>query len=177
MPISNWYVVFTRPNWEKKVVGSLSRKGMECYCPYKVAVGVSGNRKKAEKEPLFSSYVFVRINSLQLVDIKKVEGVINLMYWMDKPAVVKDIEVEMMRRFLNEHDNDNVHVEKTLVNINDIVKIRIDASTVDGSSIGIKSTINTLTLPSIGYSLVAEVPAQNIELIIKEDPIHIASQQ
>lgn len=166
MPIANWYVVFTRPNWEKKVVGSLSRKGIECYCPHKVVLGISGNKKKVDSKPLFASYIFIRINSSQFNDIRKVEGVINLMYWLDKPAIVRDVEIEMMRRFLNEHES--VQIEKAFVNVNDIVKIK-NVSNNDESEFGMKSKKIKLTLPSLGYSIVAEVPSGDIEIFVQED--------
>jgi hypothetical protein len=29
----NWYVVYTKPKWEKKVAEQLKNKGIACYCP------------------------------------------------------------------------------------------------------------------------------------------------
>ncbi|MEO6347821.1 MAG: transcription termination/antitermination NusG family protein, partial [Aquaticitalea sp.] len=31
--MKNWYVVYTKPKWEKKVAEKLSEIGIECYCP------------------------------------------------------------------------------------------------------------------------------------------------
>ena len=55
-----WYVVYTKPNWEKKVAELLEKKGIEQYCPLNKVQKQWHDRKKTVWEPLFKSYVFVR---------------------------------------------------------------------------------------------------------------------
>lgn len=171
---TNWYLVFTRPKWEEKVVDSLLRKGIESYYPYNKVVSVQCNSRKIIYKPLFANYVFVRLNVLRLGEVKKIDGVLNLVYWLDKPAIIRDVEIEMMRRFLNEHAN--VQLEKTFVNASGMVKIVNGALTEkEGSNLGISSNNVKLVLPSLGYSLFADVNTENVEILIQDDPIQYKS--
>jgi transcription antitermination factor NusG len=67
------------------------------------------DRVKIIDEPLFKSYVFVRSDEQGLEAIRRVSGVVNFVYWLGKPAVIKDADVERIKRFLHEYEH--VHVE------------------------------------------------------------------
>ncbi|HMJ47328.1 MAG TPA: transcription termination/antitermination NusG family protein, partial [Ferruginibacter sp.] len=53
-----WYVVYTRPRWEKKVAATLDERGVENYCPLNRVNRQWSDRKKVVLEPLFKGYVF-----------------------------------------------------------------------------------------------------------------------
>ncbi|MGH2648734.1 MAG: UpxY family transcription antiterminator, partial [Ginsengibacter sp.] len=73
----NWYAVYTKPQWEKKVASILKRKKFKSYCPL---IAKPGTRKNV-LQPLFPSYVFVQANAEEISSIKQVQGVINFVYW------------------------------------------------------------------------------------------------
>ena len=100
-----WYAVYTKPRWEKKVDKLLTEKGIESYCPLQKIQRQWSDRKKIVEEPLFKSYVFVRIPDAEQTALRKVNGVVNYVYWMGKPAVVKDREIEVIKKFLDEYEN------------------------------------------------------------------------
>ena len=56
-----WYAVYTKPRWEKKVNSLLLQKGIEVYCPLNKVRRKWSDRIKTIEEPLFKSYVFVKI--------------------------------------------------------------------------------------------------------------------
>ena len=116
-----WYVVYTRPRWEKKVSSILDQKGIENYCPLNKVVKQWSDRKKTVMEPLFKGYVFVKIEDAKKWEIKKVDGIINYIQWLGKPAIVKDSEITAIRRFLTEFEN--VEVVDNQLEVNSIVKI------------------------------------------------------
>lgn len=154
--MANWHAVYTRPRWEKKVSDSLQRKRIEHYCPMtRVAFSWAGaERRKAVYQPVFSSYVFVKTTEAELNALKQIDGVINIVYWRDRPALIRDIEIEMMRRFLQEHAD--ISLERTPVNTNEIVKITNIAPEGDvREEDGVYKV--RLTLPSLGYLMEAEV--------------------
>jgi transcription antitermination factor NusG len=97
-----WYVVYTIPRWEKKVAANLTEKGIENYCPLNKVTRQWSDRKKIVIEPLFKGYVFVCIEGIDKWDLKKVYGILNYVHWIGKPAVVKNKDIEMIRKFLNE---------------------------------------------------------------------------
>ena len=56
-----WYALYTKPRWEKKVAGLLDDQGIENYCPINKVTRQWSDRKKVVLEPMFKGYVFVKI--------------------------------------------------------------------------------------------------------------------
>lgn len=159
-----WYAVYTRPRWEKKVSELLDKKNIENYCPLNTVVRKWSDRKKKVSEPLFASYVFVRIPEDQHHQVKQVSGIINMVYWLSKPAVIKDREIQAIREFLDEYKN--VRLEKTNVNVNDLVRVVSGPlMEYEGNVIGVKTNTVKIVLPSLGYLMVAEVDRSNVEVL------------
>jgi len=77
-----WFAVYTRPRWEKKVVKLLNEKGIENYCPLNKVVKQWSDRKKVVLEPIFKSYIFVRVTEEDKWDLKKINGILNFVYWL-----------------------------------------------------------------------------------------------
>src|ERR1700712_1703924 len=88
-----WYAVYTKPRWEKKVAGILEENGIEYYCPLNKVVKQWSDRKKVVMEPIFKSYVFVRVPEKEKWDLRKIVGIINFVYWLGKPARIKDDDI------------------------------------------------------------------------------------
>lgn len=164
----NWYAVYTRPRCEKKVAEQLSRKKIECYCPTNKVVRKWSDRKKVVFEPLFTTYVFVKAAESELVQLKQTEGVVNLVYWLQKPAVIPDREIEAIRHFLN--DNINVSLQKTNINISDRVRIISGPLMAhEGNVLSVKTRTVKLSLPSLGYLMVAEVESASVEVLLPRE--------
>src|SRR5882672_9281224 len=106
----NWYAVYTRPKWEKKVAELLNRKNIDNYCPLQKSIRQWSDRKKTIFEPLFNSYVFVNVSETDHLRVKETDGILNFVYWLGKPAVVKGAEIEAIRALLFE--NQHVRLEK-----------------------------------------------------------------
>src|SRR3954462_7485695 len=102
---SRWYAIYTRPRWEKKVNTLLSEKKIESYCPLNKVRRKWSDRIKTIEEPLFKSYVFVRIEDSDRTNVRMTGGVVNFVYWDGKPAVIREKEIQTIRRFMNEHEN------------------------------------------------------------------------
>ena len=159
-----WYAIYTRQRWEKKVAHLLEKKEIECYCPLNKTVRQWSDRKKVVTEPLFTSYVFVRTIEKMHNEIKGLSGVIDFVYWLSKPAVIRNEEIDIIKCFLNEHTN--VKLQKTPVDIND--KVRITSGVLreyEGNVVAIKNKTVKIILPSLGYMMIAEVEKINIEVI------------
>ena len=159
-----WYALYTRPRWEKKVADLLTRKKIENYCPVNRVYRQWSDRKKIVLEPLFTSYVFVCIDETEQLAVRSTDGVINFVYWLSRPAVIRNEEIEIIRRFLNEHEN--IQLEKIPVKMNDNVQI-IGGPLMDqkGQVVSVKSKSVKILLPSLGYMMVAEVEISNVEII------------
>ena len=95
-----WYVLYTKSKQEKKVAEGLKQLGIEAYCPMVTVMKQWSDRKKKVEVPLINSYVFVNIDERQRDDVFNVSGIVRYLFWLGKPAVVRDIEIEALRRSL-----------------------------------------------------------------------------
>jgi transcription antitermination factor NusG len=95
-----------------------------------------------------------------------VPGVINYIYWLGKPAVVKDNEIEDIRRFLNEHTD--VKVESIELRPDDRVIIRTGLLMDREATVQriMHKTVEVL-IESLGYKLVAQVDKDKIVPVAK----------
>lgn len=168
--MTNWYAVYTRSRCEKKVAESFARKKWQCYLPHSKSTRQWTG--KIVQVPLFDACVFVRVTESQLAEVKKVDGVINLMFWLGKPAMVREIEIEMLQRFLSVHKD--VQLEKTAVNPSEMVtlteapRVQKEAGVISIGAVGPR-----LLLPSLGCRLIALQPMKQPNYL----PTVISSQQ
>lgn len=160
-----WFVLYTRPGCERKVAELLEKKQLEVYCPLSKSGRQWSDRKKPAPQPLFTSYVFVFISPDQQKVARQTDGVINFIHWLNKPAVICQEEIDTIRNFLKEYDI--VRLEKTSINMNDRVRI-INGPLMmwEGSVVEIRTTIVKITLPSLGYALVAEISKDTPETVM-----------
>lgn len=98
----NWYAIYTRPRFEKKVDLELQRKGIESYLPIQTVVRQWSDRKKKVEEPLFNGYVFVHTTSNDRIASLQVDGVVRMIGFGGKPSVIPDNQIEAIKRFLRE---------------------------------------------------------------------------
>lgn len=106
----NWYVVYTKPKWEKKVAERLNEIGIECYCPLITQVKQWSDRKKKVEVPLFNSYVFVHLLDANRNSVFEIAGVIRYLFWLGKAAIVRDEEIEIIRKSVLDIDISEVLV-------------------------------------------------------------------
>lgn len=159
-----WYAVYTKPRWEKKVVDLLLRESFTTYCPLNRVIRQWSDRKKLLYEPLFTCYVFVQLSPKEIGKVKSIHGVINFVCWLGKPAIIRDEEIEIIKRFLSEHTN--VRLEKVQMNVNDVVRIT-DGPLMEyqGSILSVARNKVKVYLPTLGYAMVAEVERVNLEVV------------
>jgi transcriptional antiterminator RfaH len=108
----NWYVVYTKPKWEKKVAEQLTKNGIECYCPVVVQVRQWSDRKKKVEVPLFNSYVFVQLSETDRNAVFNSPGVVRYLFWLGKPAIVRDEEIEIIKKWLDTGADSDISVAK-----------------------------------------------------------------
>ena len=117
----NWYVVYTKPKWEKKVADKLIQQGIECYCPLVTQVKQWSDRKKKVETPLFSSYVFVQLADSDRNLVFQVQGVVRYLFWLGKPAIVKDQEIEIIKKSLTAPNLSDISISS--IQVGDKIKL------------------------------------------------------
>jgi transcription antitermination factor NusG len=165
--MKRWFVVYTKPRWEKKVHNLFYERGIENYCPLNKVRKRWSDRMKTVEEPLFKSYVFVKVTLEDQTKVRMVNGVINFVYWLGKPAIVKEKEIELIQRFLNEYKE----VQAEPLFIRPDMKVKIQSGALMEHEATVIETINKnkikVIIESIGYALTAVVDKSNVEIVEK----------
>ena len=153
---TKWYAIYTRPRWEKKVNSLLESKGIESYCPLNRVRRKWSDRIKTIEEPLFKSYVFVKIDEDARTEVRMTDGVINFVYWNGKPAIIKEREIQTIKRFLDEHEN----VELIRIELKPDQRVKVIAGPLmdhEGKVLEVKHKQVKVAIDSLGYMLVADI--------------------
>lgn len=106
----DWFVIYTKPKWERKVAEQLTNIGISCYCPVMLSERQWSDRKKKVELPLFNSYVFVQLDESKRNDVFKVQGVVRYLFWLGKPAIVKSEEIDIIKKSVDLRDTAEVFV-------------------------------------------------------------------
>ena len=102
-----WYVVRTKPQHEIKTAAILEKAGVNVYCPVITEVRQWSDRRKKVTVPLFKSYVFVNLEEKARNKVFEAPGVNSFLYYLNKPAIVREEEIEVLRSWLeNDKAND-----------------------------------------------------------------------
>jgi transcription antitermination factor NusG len=110
--MENWYVLYTKPRYEKKVAAKLTALGIEAYCPMLTTKHQWSDRKKVVSTPLISSCIFIHSNENDRGNVFQVPGVVRYLFWLGKPAIVRDSEIETMQNWLSAPNDYEVSVDR-----------------------------------------------------------------
>lgn len=160
----NWYAIYTKPRWEKKVDSVLTRKNIESWCPVQKVQRQWSDRKKIIEDPVFKSYVFVRIGEEEKLLVLQTEGVLNFVHYLGKPAIIKNEEIENIKMYLLE-DNVRISVASSdALKENDMVIIR-QGVFMDNKGIIVKGGTKKVyvKLESLSQVMIVEFPANYVE--------------
>jgi transcription antitermination factor NusG len=98
-----WYVLRVKTRNEYKISLALEQLGVSVYCPMVTEIRQWSDRKKKVTIPVFNSYVFVNIDEKERKKVFQVSGVLSYLFWLNKPAIVRDDEIAMLKMYLNEN--------------------------------------------------------------------------
>jgi transcriptional antiterminator RfaH len=118
-----WFVLYTKSRREKMVANALQKKGIEVYCPLMKKQRQWSDRAKIVEVPLFKSYCFVNLREEERSLVFGVSGVVRYLFWLKKPAIVKQAEIDIIKDMLNDFDHSSIEVVSLAV----ADRIRIDS--------------------------------------------------
>lgn len=104
----DWHVLYVNSRAEKKVADRLSLKGVEVFCPLRTEVRQWSDRKKKVEVPYFRSYVFVRFEPKQRLTVLQTPGVVGYLYWLKRPAVIREEEMNAVMQFFETHADQRI---------------------------------------------------------------------
>jgi transcription antitermination factor NusG len=159
----NWYVIYTKPKWEKRVADQLTQLGVNCYCPLIKTTKQYSDRKKTLEVPLFSNYVFVQLADKDRNLVFLSRGAIRYLYWLGKHAIVKDKEISTIKEWLTE----DAAISISQYNVGETIKV--NSGPFLNHDAVIKEVTNShyvLILESLGCVLKIKHKAAEIKIAI-----------
>jgi transcription antitermination factor NusG len=126
-------------------------------------------------DPLFDSYVFVHLAEKDHSKVMQTRGIVNFFYWLGKPAVISEGEINAIESFLNEYPD--VRLEKTLVRPDEQAKF-VNSPLIlrKGNVLEVRNQTVKVLLPSLGFTLTADIRRdveENINVYEEESKIRV----
>ena len=114
-----WFVLFTKPRHELKVLERLISFGIDTYTPTKIVTRQWSDRKKKITTALLPSMVLVNLENNDPNIVFGIPGVVRYLFDQGKRAVVSDAEVIAMQCY----QNNTLHINQNELKIGDTVKV------------------------------------------------------
>jgi len=163
--VRKWFVIYTRPRWEKKVNQLLQMQGINSYCPLRKVQSKWADRIKSIELPLFNSYVFVHISLKEELKVRLTLGVMNFVYFMGKPAEIRPSVIDSIKGYLQIYPEAEV-MSLQGMEVGDRVKIKEGImKQKEGQIIKLQGKNVLVVIDSLSCALITKIPSSNLELI------------
>ena len=169
----NWYVIYTKSRQEKKVAELLIKRGYEVYCPVVKIKKAWSDRLKTVEEPLLKSYCFVKCTDIERSDVHYVTGVVRFLYWLGKPAVVKQNIINELQNNLSNYSVDSIQIERITAGENLVVKTGSFVNQV-GKALEVKGSRIVMLLEQLGIKITIDTTQNRVEMVRK---IHVKLEE
>jgi transcription antitermination factor NusG len=165
MPEKNWYALYTKPRWEKKVSQLLDERRIENYLPLQKVLKQWSDRKKWVQEPLFRSYIFVHILPDEYLPTLQTSGVVRFVTFERKAVTIPPVQIEAIKTYVQ--TGEELSEETPDVRTGDrVVVIRGTLKGLEGKLIQIsKKKRLRIMIEGIQQSLHIKVPLSYIRVL------------
>ena len=165
-----WYAVYTKSRSEKRVQLELNEKGIENYLPMQRKLRKWSDRKKWVDTPVISGYVFVRICNKQYFEVLKTEGVVAFVRFENAPAVIRDEQIDLIKRLLHQHQVDVKSVKKPYKHGDPVEIIAGPLLGIQGKLIRHRNTSRVIVqLENTEFTFVLEIGIEDIVPLQKDE--------
>ena len=106
-----WVALYTNSRAEKKTAQTLQNAGYEVYLPLQRIRRQWSDRWKSVEVPLINSYIFAKIRARDVAPVRTSAGVVCIVSWHGKPAVIPDREIDAIQRLMDAQAA--IHVKNT----------------------------------------------------------------
>ncbi len=165
--IKKWFAIYTKAKNEKKVEKQLSELGYEAYLPLKKELRQWKDRMKKVEIPLFSSYVFVKVNNKEYQEIpKQIIGFVKFVTIGGQKIAVRDKEIETIKKML-EYSDENIVVSNEKFELYQKVEIKKGLLRgTKGKLISFKGKYKiAVRIETIGTGLIVEIDKNSVKKI------------
>lgn len=172
--IQYWYAIFTKPRSEKKVLQRMLDHEMDAFLPLIKTIRQWSDRKKTLEVPLIPSYVFVRMEERDLYKTLPIQGTVNVLKHLGKPAKIRDVEIENLRILSGNGEN---HQVSNRIDISSGDEVEV----INGPFMGLIATcINDgknhrviVNIDAIGSCFNVNIPMSFLRIIKKKENLKV----
>lgn len=165
-PEYKWYAVYTKINAEKKIAANLDEQNITCYLPLQKSLRQWSDRKKWIEQPLFRSYVFVKVSHIEFFNVLDIPGVVCYVSFGGRAQSIPDYQIENIKTFVKQEDKQITLTRK-------MVKKGLQAEVVAGPLKGVKGEIIQLSgqyrivirVDSMGCSLYTNISKDEVKIL------------
>jgi transcriptional antiterminator RfaH len=104
--VYKWYVIYTRPNGEKRIFENLKEDNIQCYLPLKRLLRQWSDRKKWIEEPLFRCYLFVRVSNIEFYKVLDMPGVVRYVTFEGQAQTIPDSQMENIKKLVEQQERE-----------------------------------------------------------------------
>jgi len=163
--MKTWYAIYVKSRTEKKVALELQFLDIEHYLPLIKRLKQWSDRKKWVEEPLFRSYIFVRIEQKDYYNVLHIQGVVKYVTFERKAVPIPDKQIEAIHYFLNEKEPEFVE-EKNWAKGQKVEIISGSMSGLTGTLVDFKGKRRvSIEIEAIGKSLLIQIPKNRLRVI------------
>ena len=101
-----WYAIYTRSRSEKKLYKELLDKSIEVFLPLKKELRVWSDRKKWVENPLFTSYIFVRVSEREYYEAINSTWAVRYVCFEGRAVPIPDSQIDSLKLFLEDTKRD-----------------------------------------------------------------------
>ena len=159
----NWYALYTHPRAEKKVYERLLKKNIEVFFPLQMKLRQWKDRKKWIEEPLFRSYIFVKISEREYYEVLNTFGIVRYVTFSGKAALIPDWQITVIKQLL-ESDH---KFEITSSDLKEGEHVKVISGVLKGMGgelISFKNEKKVLVrISHISHNLIVNIPLTQLE--------------
>lgn len=165
---ARWFALYTKPRNEKKALERLVAAGIESYLPLQRRLKQWSDRKKMVEEPLFRSYIFVRITPKDHYNVLNTFGIVRYITFEGKAVPIPDNQISLIKNLLEQ----DVEVEA----VEEILEPGTRVEVKFGSLIGLMGELIehkgkqkvVVRIEHISHALLVTLPAQYVTKAIEK---------
>lgn len=118
-----WYALYVHSRAEKKVHELLLERGYDAYLPLITQMKQWSDRMKKVEEPLFKSYLFVRVDIRKYFEILDLPGVVKFVSFEKKAVVVPENQINAIKKYCNEYTEEDAPPQEVELHEGQLVRI------------------------------------------------------
>ena len=141
------------------VFSRLDETGIEAFLPLYKTLRKWSDRKKIVEKPLFSSYVFVNVNSKEQNKVLRVDGVVKYICFESKPVAIPEAQINNLKLLVDANVKIDMTSEK-LEKGDNVEVINGVLSGLRGELVRIKNKNKVVVrIDRIDQNLIIDIPA------------------